>query len=187
MPRDPRGPSPLARTERAVSTANTIATATLFGLIAVVVLWGVFTRFVLGEQAVWTDECARLLLVWVTMLGGAMAYSAGAHLGLDAVVNWMDPRSRHVCQRFGAAIIFLFAVSILIIGGATLLAERLHYGQTLPALRISRAWQYAPLPIAGVLIAITATKQLLEPDPDPTPTPRPTPDPVPDQHAEASP
>ena len=35
------------------------------------VVWGVFTRYVIGEQAKWSEELARFLLIWVSLLGGA--------------------------------------------------------------------------------------------------------------------
>ncbi|MHC5158432.1 MAG: TRAP transporter small permease, partial [Planctomycetota bacterium] len=35
------------------------------------VLWGVFTRYALSEQAKWSEELARFLLVWISLLGGA--------------------------------------------------------------------------------------------------------------------
>ena len=37
-------------------------------LLVVDVVWGVFSRYVMGEQAKWTEELARFLLVWVTLL-----------------------------------------------------------------------------------------------------------------------
>ena len=75
----------------------------IIGMVALLtldVLWGVFTRFVLGSglahkmlsgvipethlgQAVYTDELACVLLVWISMLGAALAFGRKAHLGVD--------------------------------------------------------------------------------------------------------
>lgn len=37
----------------------------LVAAMTLTVLWGVFTRFCLGRQAHYTDELARVLLVWI--------------------------------------------------------------------------------------------------------------------------
>ena len=41
-------------------------------LLVVDVVWGVLTRYVGGEQASWTEELARFLLIWVSLLGGSL-------------------------------------------------------------------------------------------------------------------
>jgi len=56
------------------------------------VLWGVFTRYAWGEQAKWSEELARFLLIWISLLGGAVAFGEKAHLGVDYFVGLMDPR-----------------------------------------------------------------------------------------------
>lgn len=159
----PVSDSPLARFERAIARCNTAIASVLLVALTLDVLWGVFTRFALGNQARWTEEAARLLLVWVSLLGGAMAYSANAHLGLDLVIAKMDHAVGLFCRRAAAASVYLFAVVVMVIGGGMLYAERLGFGQIMPALGIGRAWQYLAVPIAGVLIAITAVREMFEP------------------------
>lgn len=156
-------PSPLATFERALWLANAVLTSGLLLLLTLNVLWGVGTRFVLGDQATWTEELARLLLVWVALLGGALAYSQHAHLGLDLVVSRMDPVTARWCQRFTALAVYVFALSVMVIGGGMLYAERLQFGQIMPALGISRSWQYLAGPVGGVLICVAAVREIMEP------------------------
>jgi TRAP-type C4-dicarboxylate transport system permease small subunit len=158
-----RDPSPLARFESALARANAMLASSILALLTLDVLYGVGTRFLLGNQARWTEEAARLLLIWLALLGGAMAYSRHAHLGLDLIVARMDAGVARFCRRFGAAFIYLFAVAVMIVGGGLLYAERLSFAQTLPALGINKAWQYLPVPISGVLIAVTAVREMIEP------------------------
>lgn len=156
-------PSPLAAFERALWLANAFITSSLLFFLTLDVLWGVGTRFLLGDQASWTEELARLLLVWVALLGGALAYSANAHLGLDLLVDRMDPVVALWCQRFAALTVYIFALAVMVIGGGMLYAERLQFGQTMPALGISRSWQYLAGPVGGVLICIAAVREIMEP------------------------
>ncbi|MDH3247194.1 MAG: TRAP transporter small permease subunit, partial [Saprospiraceae bacterium] len=44
------------------------------------VLWGVFTRYVMGAQASWSEELARFLLIWIGILGAAWASGKNMHL-----------------------------------------------------------------------------------------------------------
>ncbi|MAY75936.1 MAG: transporter [Phycisphaerae bacterium] len=156
-------PSPITRFDGAVASVNAVVASTLLVLLTLDVLWGVTSRFFLDGQARWSEEAARLLLVWVSLLGGAVAYSSGAHLGLDLLVERMDPAVGRMCRRCAAGVVYLFAVGVMVVGGAWLYAERLGFGQTMPALGISRAWQYLAVPISGSLIAISAVREVFEP------------------------
>ena len=62
----------------------------VFLVLVVDVLWGVLTRNFIGEQARWSEELARFLLVWVSFLGGAIAYLDDKHLGVDILVGGFD-------------------------------------------------------------------------------------------------
>ena len=55
----------------------------LMAIMTLDVLWGVFTRYVMGSQASWSDELARFLLIWVGILGAAYASGQKMHLAID--------------------------------------------------------------------------------------------------------
>lgn len=40
----------------------------------VCLIYGFFTRYVIGFQAIWTEEIARFCLIWVTMTGCSVAW-----------------------------------------------------------------------------------------------------------------
>lgn len=126
------------------------------------VLWGVFTRYLLGDQARWTEELARFLMVWLAFLGAALAYVRQAHLGVDILVARMDPAARRIGLLVEHGAVFLFAVVVLGFGGIELFRERYASGQTLPALGILKAWQYLCLPVSGALIGLVAIGHLAQ-------------------------
>jgi len=130
--------------------------ALVFVVLLLDVLWGVFTRYLLGDQARWTEELARFLMVWLAFLGAALAYVRQAHLGVDVLVERMEPAARKVVMLVEHAVVFLFAVFVLGFGGAELFRERLASGQTMPALGIFKAWQYLCVPVSGALIGLIA-------------------------------
>ncbi|MEN8128456.1 MAG: TRAP transporter small permease [Planctomycetota bacterium] len=126
------------------------------------VLWGVFTRYALSEQAKWSEELARFLLVWVSLLGGAVAFGEKAHLGVDYFVGKFDPAARKLITIIGQLIVLFFAISIFIIGGSRVAMDALAMEQTTPALGWKMGHVYLALPIAGVFIILFTVEQLLE-------------------------
>src|SRR5712692_1953054 len=67
-------------------------TLAVFWILAVVVFYQVFTRYVLNDAAGWTEEIARYLLIAVTFLGGAMAVRRSTHIQVDFVYRFL-PRA----------------------------------------------------------------------------------------------
>jgi TRAP-type C4-dicarboxylate transport system permease small subunit len=146
------------------------------------VLWGVLTRWS-GSFVVWlsqrgivawsflprgqnelSEEIARFLLIWITLLGGAVAFGEKAHLGVDYFIEKLDEGAQKFMAIFGQFVILVFAVSIFIIGGTNIVLRNM--GQTAPALGPKFGLQmghvYLALPIAGSLIIIIAVEQILE-------------------------
>src|SRR5882762_2418642 len=64
----------------------------VFWILASVVFYQVFTRYVLNDAAGWTEEIARYLLIAVTFLGGAMAVRRNTHIQVDFVYRFL-PRA----------------------------------------------------------------------------------------------
>jgi len=124
----------------------------LFSVLVADVLWGVLTRYMLGGQARWSEELARLLMVWLGLLGAALACREEKHLGLDIVVRQWPEDVQNWARLFVYACVGLFALVIMTWGGGQLVLQRLSAGQMLPALNISKAWFYLALPVSGILI-----------------------------------
>lgn len=136
--------------------------ALIFLVLLLDVLWGVFTRYLLGDQARWTEELARFLMVWLAFTGAALAYAKQAHLGVDVLVELLEPSARRVVMLIEHTVVFLFALFVLGFGGAELFGERFASGQTMPALGILKAWQYFCVPLSGALIGLIAIAHFLQ-------------------------
>ena len=132
----------------------------MVAVLTLTVLWGVFTRFCLGRQAEYTDELARLLLVWVSMVGAALAFGEKAHLGVDFFVNKLHPEARKTLSMLVQVVTVVLAVAVFVIGGWGLAMGQM--GQQLPTLPISRGMVYLSIPLGGVLICLFALENLAE-------------------------
>lgn len=126
------------------------------------VLWGVVTRYALGSQADWSEELARFLLIWISILGTAYASSQGKHLAIDLLGPKMEQDSRRRLRIFIHCIILSFALFVMVIGGLRLLYITHTLGQLSPALRLPMAVVYAVLPVSGLLIIYYKIRAILD-------------------------
>ena len=125
------------------------------------VLWGVFTRYVLGEQSRWTEEVAIYLLIWVSLIGAAATYYENGHLGVDYLVHKWDPAVRRIGEVAVHLIVLLFVAYGLLYGGQQLVVEALRSGQISPAIEVPLALVYAAVPVSGCLFTLFAIDRLL--------------------------
>lgn len=126
------------------------------------VVWGVFTRYVMGEQAKWTEELARFLLVWVSLLGGAVAFGIKGHLGVDYFVGKFDPEARRLMALFAHLVVLFFASVVFIYGGVRVVSDAFAMEQMTPALEMAMGYVYLALPISGIFIVLFTIENLLE-------------------------
>ena len=145
----------------ASSTLGAIVIA-VFTLLVLDVLWGVASRYLLGSQARWSEELARLLMVWLAMLGAALAYLQQKHLGVDVLMRQLHPDAQRVAQVFVHFWVLIFASVVLCYGGGQLVSQRFAAGQSLPALGISKAWFYLAIPISGLLIVLFSIESMID-------------------------
>jgi TRAP-type C4-dicarboxylate transport system permease small subunit len=126
------------------------------------VVWQVVSRFALGHPSSFTDELARYLLVWIGLVGAACAAGRGLHVAVDLVPARVE-------QRLGAALpiavhaaVGAFALFVMLLGGARLVALSFELGQTSAALGISLGWVYAVLPGSGAVVLAYAALSAAE-------------------------
>lgn len=133
-----------------------------FALLLLDVLWGFFSRYVMGEQSRWTEELAIYLLIWIALLGAPVAYVERAHLGVDYLVAKMDPTARWLAELVVEVVVSGFAGFALLYGGFLLVSETLQTGQLSPALGIPIGYVYLATPLSGGAFLVFSLKNLLD-------------------------
>ena len=124
----------LRKVKKGLDRTLEFVTAAVMGILVLDVLWQVSTRFILKNPSSWTAELATYLMIWVGLLGSAVALNQGAHLGIDYFVGKLDPQKRLVTEIVAFFFISCFAVLVLFIGGSQLVVETFQFGQTRPPL-----------------------------------------------------
>ena len=120
------------------------------------VSWQVISRYVFSSPSSWTEEVARFLLIWISLLGAAYAFHTRAHLGLDLLPKKLTGRSAQILKLFTLIAVVLFSVTVLIVGGGKLVALTWELRQYSAVLGLPIAFVYSVIPTAGFLICLYA-------------------------------
>jgi TRAP-type C4-dicarboxylate transport system permease small subunit len=139
-----------------------LAVILVTGFLVIDVVWGVFTRYVLGHQSPWTEELARMLLIWVSLLGASIGFIRKSHLGVDYFVNKLNQKWQAIGQLVVYLLVAVFAAIVLVYGGYRLVSSALLNGQPSAALRIQWGYVYLAVPISGFFIVIFSIKVILD-------------------------
>jgi TRAP-type C4-dicarboxylate transport system permease small subunit len=126
------------------------------------VLWQVFTRLVLRDPSTITEELATFMLMWVALLGAAVAMGRGAHLGIDYFVGKLPLRARLATEAFVFFAVATFSLLVMVVGGADLVASNFELGQVSPALHVNMGFVYLAVPISGFFLTLYAIVGLVE-------------------------
>ena len=124
------------------------------GVLVLDVLWQVFTRKVLNNPSQWTEELAIFLLIWVSLLGAAVALSLGSHLGIDYFVGKLSKGKRLMTEILVFALILAFAGYVMLYGGFDLVKSNLELGQTSPVFKVPMGYVYLAVPVSGFFMVI---------------------------------
>ncbi len=123
---------------------------------------GVISRYVFNQPIFWTDEFARILLIWSIFIGAAMGFRKGtstAHIGMDYFVSRLPQRAKKIAVRFGWLVNMFFCVLILIIG-TRFFIQTISFRTA--ALDISKGFIHVCLPIFGVMMLVFLINQLID-------------------------
>ena len=124
----------------------------LMAFLVVVVIWQVFTRYVLHAPSTFTDELARFLLIWVSLLGAAYFSGQNLHISVDVLPRHLNPVNRFRIIILIKSLIAIFVLAVFVVGGGLLVHTTWNYRQITPALQVPMSLVYMIGPISGLLI-----------------------------------
>lgn len=150
--------SALARLNAWLARAAEMALIGFMAVIAVIIPYEVFGRYVLGEMPAWSGEAATFALVWVTMMGGAAGLRRGYRIGITVLYEKLPPGAARAV-RVGADILVLGFFLVMAAYGLdqTLINVR----QTSPAMELPMAVPYAALPMGFALMFLFTLEETI--------------------------
>jgi TRAP-type C4-dicarboxylate transport system permease small subunit len=126
------------------------------------VLWQVASRYLLNDPSSFTDELARYLLIWTGFLGAAYGTGKHIHLAIDLIPSRLTSAYAKLWHGLLVnSLVALFAVGVMIIGGARLVYVTWVLEQRSSALGIPLGLVYLIIPISGVIILLYMLRDMI--------------------------
>ncbi len=112
------------------------------------------------------NTSSQTLLVWIGILGSALAFRHRAHLGVDALVRLYPYKVRLYLDYASTILIGLFSIVVLIIGGYLNITRAFKSGSKMPGFEaFNLGWFYFVLIITGVINVIYCVYHFRHPQP----------------------
>jgi TRAP-type C4-dicarboxylate transport system permease small subunit len=135
--------------DRLVAGVEAGAIVVLVCLLTAITFAQVAARYVLGDPLIWSEEAARYLFVWVSMIGAALAIREGGHFGLDLLIR-RAPALKPVLGPVVTVVTSAFLVILLKTGIDETNLAAMQFAMTFP---MRMQWAYLALPIgAGLML-----------------------------------
>ena len=123
-----------------------------------VVMIGVFSRYVMTSPLFWTAELSRYLMIYMVFIGSTLSFRNDKQPSLTFLIDKLPATWRSVWD----IIIDLFIIAVLaifVINGWDMVSEKL-VGRT-PAMRISFRFVYLSIPLGGLSMLIEIVLRLV--------------------------
>jgi len=139
----------MAKLEHVIVKLLYYVCALLMLVMVSVVTAQVVSRYVFGNPFTWTEELARYVFVWMSMLGTAVGVKYGAHIALDLLEKKLRGLARQILIAVNQLLILAFG-GFLAYSGFKLM--QIGARQTSPTLSLPMEWVYVVIPVSGLLI-----------------------------------
>ena len=137
-----------------------VACAILLSFMTFLVLWQVFTRYVLNNPAAFTEELVKDSLIWTGFIGAAYAFSTREHMSLTIIRDKLTGTPHKILMIVIDALILVLAVMVITIGGFKLaISAKMEYSAL---LGIPRSLVYSCAPVSGIFIILAQLINLFE-------------------------
>lgn len=147
----------IRRIWRAIDAAFEAVTVSCLVAVVFVLIWQVFSREILSNSPTWSEETARVLLVWIGFLAAAIGFRERSHIAITFIVDRFPALLRRGVEWLITGLVLLFGL-YLIIQGSEFVADTRH--ATLPGTGVPRSALYIAMPLAGFMIVLYTALQL---------------------------
>src|SRR5690606_30539865 len=142
-------------TEAAIIALSLVMVASLAAQVA--------ARYVFNAPLTWSEELARYVFIWLSFLGGWLAWARREHLGIDLLAVALSPRPRWLLLRLCEVVLLAFAIAAMVFGRRIL---EVSLNQPSAVLRLPMAWVYLAFYVGMTLIVVQTIADWLSGRPD---------------------
>jgi TRAP-type C4-dicarboxylate transport system permease small subunit len=131
----------------------------LFLGVFLIVLLQIFMRFFLNSPLIWSEEFARYLFMWVSLIGWIFATRSGAHIRISIIADNLSPSVRKVLDIVNFILTVVFS-AILFYYGFIMLQKNIDVPTI--TLFFTYAVVYAAVPFSSILIIFYSVIRLIK-------------------------
>ena len=117
----------------------------------------VIARYILHAPLSWSEELARFLLMWLSMLSAAYAFKVKSHFALRILVTRISPKFQFNISILVHLIVMLFFIGLTYFGVVFLIGVS---GHVAPALQIPMEIPYSSIVVGSALIVWESLKSI---------------------------
>lgn len=119
-------------------------------LMTVLIIMQVFYRYALNDPLTWSEELARLCMIWLGFLGSAVALSRGTHIRIEGLDVFLPVGLRKTVER---VVEFLGAMLLLVMVVESVKLVLNTRRQFMAALQIPVGYMYGAILVGMALMA----------------------------------
>ncbi len=98
---------------RVIHELEETAIAVILGLMTMITFVNVVLRYGFNTSLIWGLEVVLILFAWLIVFGVSYAVKITAHLGVDAIINLLNPKWRKILALVSAACCIFYAFLLL--------------------------------------------------------------------------
>ena len=122
-----------------------------------VVFGQVVARYVLQTPLSWSEEMARFMLMWLSMLSAAYGFKTKSHFALKLLVGRFSSAAQKIIELVVYLVVVLFFAVLLYFSVIFVIGVK---GHTAPALGISMQIPYASMVVGCMLILYESLRSM---------------------------
>jgi len=113
----------------------------------------VIARYVFNYSFVWALEVTTVLFAWLIFLGMSYGVRVGSHIGVDALVKSLGPRTSRIVASIATVLCIVYAVTVTV-GGYVYVKKMYDVGILMQDVPIEQWIPRLVLPVGYALLAL---------------------------------
>lgn len=140
-----------------IENIEEIITVPLMAILLVVLTWQIGTRWLLNDPSLWSEELARVLFMYMSLIGCAIAIKRGTHVNITFFSDKL-PEKLRLCLVISLELAVLVSIFAIIVLGYQHVQRTAFF--ELITLGISSSWMNYSLPIAGLFMVFRQLEKM---------------------------
>lgn len=131
----------------------------LASLMTIVILLGVFFRYVLLKPLPWSEDLGRYLMIWLALFAVGLVMHHRRHVAVRIFVDLLPSKMNLLMRLLANSIVVVFAILMGVLGIQYLSSAM---SQISPSLHIDLWWVYLGFPFFSFFLVISTLDQMCQ-------------------------